>query len=115
MHRVSVPALCASVFLLAGSSSFADPLTLQPEPYAAPRQQAGVQVAYAPPAQEAELERARPPVDPKFNRQSVMYSGPEKPGTVVIDTNQRFLFLVQEGGRATRYGIGVGRDGFTWR
>jgi lipoprotein-anchoring transpeptidase ErfK/SrfK len=56
--------------------------------------------------------RAEP--DPKFLRQVVRYSGPEKPGTIIIDTPQRFLFLVQEDGTAIRYGIGVGRPGFTW-
>ena len=36
------------------------------------------------------------------------------PGTIIIDTKERRLYLVQEGGRALRYGIGVGRDGFRW-
>jgi lipoprotein-anchoring transpeptidase ErfK/SrfK len=53
-------------------------------------------------------------VDPKFNRQVVDYPGTEPPGTVVIDTPQRFLYLVQENGKAVRYGIGVGKPGFTW-
>jgi lipoprotein-anchoring transpeptidase ErfK/SrfK len=57
---------------------------------------------------------ARRPLDPKFLPQTVAYSGPEKPGTVIIDTPNRLLFLVQEDGRALRYGIGVGRAGFTW-
>jgi lipoprotein-anchoring transpeptidase ErfK/SrfK len=47
-------------------------------------------------------------------KQEVAYSGPEKPGTVVVNTNDKFLYLVQDGGRAIRYGIGVGRPGFTW-
>jgi lipoprotein-anchoring transpeptidase ErfK/SrfK len=54
------------------------------------------------------------PVDPKFRRQVVEYDGGEQPGTIIIDTPNRFLYLVQEGGRAVRYGIGVGRPGFTW-
>jgi len=53
-------------------------------------------------------------IAPEFRRQLVAYSGPERPGTIVIDTNERFLYLVQEGGRAIRYGIGVGRPGFEW-
>jgi len=53
-------------------------------------------------------------VDPRFQKQEVAYDGPHKPGTIVIDTPQRFLFLVQPGGRALRYGIGVGRPGFSW-
>jgi lipoprotein-anchoring transpeptidase ErfK/SrfK len=63
-------------------------------------------------------QMARPTMgmmDPRFRRQVVAYSGPHRPGTIVIDTAQRFLFLVQPGGTAMRYGIGVGRDGFSWR
>ncbi len=53
-------------------------------------------------------------LSPRFHRQSVAYNGPEQPGTIIIDTEQRFLFLVQEDGHAIRYGIGVGRPGFEW-
>lgn len=53
-------------------------------------------------------------LDPRFQKQEVAYSGPHGPGTVVIDTPNRFLYLVQPGGRALRYGIGVGRPGFEW-
>jgi lipoprotein-anchoring transpeptidase ErfK/SrfK len=38
----------------------------------------------------------------------------ERPGTIVVDTGARYAYLVQEGGRAIRYGVGIGRDGFTW-
>jgi lipoprotein-anchoring transpeptidase ErfK/SrfK len=61
-----------------------------------------------------EVEPVTPKVDPRFNRQIVSYSGNDRPGTIVIDTSERFLFLVQEGGKAIRYGVGVGRDGFEW-
>ncbi|RDV05819.1 L,D-transpeptidase [Undibacter mobilis] len=54
------------------------------------------------------------PINPIYERQEVIYRGPEEPGTVVIDTPNKFLYLVQPGGRALRYGIGVGRPGFTW-
>jgi len=54
------------------------------------------------------------PVDPKYDRQIVAYAGDEKPGTIIIDTPNKFLYLVQEEGKAVRYGIGVGRPGFTW-
>jgi lipoprotein-anchoring transpeptidase ErfK/SrfK len=54
------------------------------------------------------------PVDPKYDRQIVAYAGEEKPGTIIIDTPNKFLYLVQEDGKALRYGIGVGRPGFTW-
>lgn len=53
-------------------------------------------------------------IDPRFQKQEVAYDGPQKPGTIIIDTPQRFLFLVLPGGRALRYGIGVGRPGFSW-
>jgi len=59
-------------------------------------------------------EYARPPMDPRFLPQSVAYAGSEPPGTIVIDTPQHFLYLVETGGTARRYGIGVGRPGFTW-
>jgi lipoprotein-anchoring transpeptidase ErfK/SrfK len=67
--------------------------------------------------QEANLEtepQERRPTDPKFMPQTVAYNGPEKPGTIIVDTPARFLYLVLEDGRAMRYGIGVGRAGFTW-
>jgi lipoprotein-anchoring transpeptidase ErfK/SrfK len=65
----------------------------------------------ADPAVESEGREA---VDPQFHRQEVAYEGHERPGTVVIDTPNKFLFLVEPGGRALRYGIGVGRPGFEW-
>jgi lipoprotein-anchoring transpeptidase ErfK/SrfK len=55
-----------------------------------------------------------PAMDPRYLPQVVGYDGAERPGTIIIDTPQRFLFLVQPGGRAIRYGIGVGRPGFSW-
>lgn len=53
-------------------------------------------------------------VDPRFLRQEVPYAAAEEPGTVVVDTSERFLYLVREGGRALRYGVGVGREGLSW-
>lgn len=55
-----------------------------------------------------------PPVDPKFDRQVVAYTGKEPAGTIIVDTPHKFLYLVEDGGKAMRYGIGVGRPGFTW-
>ncbi len=51
---------------------------------------------------------------PQFQRQLVFFRTTEAPGTVVIDSNQRYLYVVQPDNRALRYGIGVGRDGFRW-
>jgi len=64
--------------------------------------------------QEDAVEPAHPSLDPKFEKQMVEYHGHEGAGTIVIDTPNKFLFLVQGGGKAMRYGIGVGRPGFTW-
>jgi lipoprotein-anchoring transpeptidase ErfK/SrfK len=64
--------------------------------------------------QEDASELEHPAFDPKYERQLVEYRGEESPGTIVIDTPNKFLFLVQGQGRALRYGIGVGRPGFTW-
>jgi lipoprotein-anchoring transpeptidase ErfK/SrfK len=52
--------------------------------------------------------------DPKFEKQLVDYSGKESAGTLVVDTPNKFLYLVEANGKAMRYGIGVGRPGFTW-
>lgn len=52
--------------------------------------------------------------DPQFLPQTVAYDGKEKAGTIVIDTNNRFLYLVTGNGQARRYGVGVGKPGFEW-
>jgi lipoprotein-anchoring transpeptidase ErfK/SrfK len=50
----------------------------------------------------------------QFLRRAVNYPTSEAPGTIVIDPSNHFLYLVQGGGRAIRYGVGVGREGFGW-
>ncbi len=52
---------------------------------------------------------------PQFQRQMVFFRTTEPPGTIVIQTSERYLYVVQGNGRALRYGIGVGRDGFQWQ
>ena len=47
-------------------------------------------------------------------KEVVDYATNYKPGTIVIETGERRLYLVLEGGKAMKYGVGVGRDGFTW-
>ena len=49
-----------------------------------------------------------------IKKQIVDYETNQKPGTIIIETGERRLYLVLEGGKAMKYGIGVGRDGFTW-
>ncbi len=75
----------------------------------------GAEVRHAALSPEPHAERRVERVlDPRFLKQEVDYNGPHGPGTVVIDTPNRFLYLVQSNGRAMRYGIGVGRPGFEW-
>jgi lipoprotein-anchoring transpeptidase ErfK/SrfK len=62
--------------------------------------------------QEAIEERAEVPA--RFRRQIVNYPTNEPAGTIIVDTPNTYLYLVLGNGRAMRYGIGVGRDGFTW-
>lgn len=54
-------------------------------------------------------------LSPQFQRQLVFFRTAEPPGTIVIQTSERYLYLVQGNNRALRYGIGVGRDGFQWQ
>ena len=66
------------------------------------------QPGYIPSAAEEELP-------PEFQRQVVFYRSSEAPGTIIVHTSERFLYVVQPNGRALRYGIGVGREGFQWQ
>ena len=54
-------------------------------------------------------------LDPKWQKTVVFYRTTEAPGTIIVQSDQRYLYVVQPGGRALRYGIGVGRDGFRWQ
>jgi len=51
----------------------------------------------------------------QWRRQMVFFRTNEPPGTIIVQTQERFLYLVQGNGRALRYGIGVGREGFQWQ
>lgn len=57
---------------------------------------------------------AQRPIDPRFLPTMVSYKTSQKPGTIVIDTNTRHLYLVMGNGKARRYGVGVGKQGFEW-
>jgi len=106
----------ASVALaLLGLSCLPDRISAQPLAFVDPADQA------APFASDGEAEAADPGVaddsaeiDARLRRQVVAYDGPEAPGTVIVDTRHTYLYLVQPGHTAIRYGIGVGREGFTW-
>ncbi len=84
------------------------PASVAPAPVQAPA------AASAPaPAPQIEIPKAAD-APGKFVRQVVDYVSHEAPGTVVVDTGNTFLYLVLNGKQAMRYGIGVGREGFTW-
>ena len=54
-------------------------------------------------------------LEPEWKKQVVYFRTTEAPGTIIVVTAERHLYLVQGNGRAIRYGIGVGRDGFQWQ
>jgi lipoprotein-anchoring transpeptidase ErfK/SrfK len=85
-------------------------LTLAPAPAAAERDYSNLedQPGFVPNEADEQLP-------PQFQRQMVFYRTNEPPGTIVVHTAERFLYLVQGNGRAMRYGIGVGREGFQWQ
>jgi lipoprotein-anchoring transpeptidase ErfK/SrfK len=90
-----------------------DPSAPRPAPVAAPAPRASVAVAsIAPPAAPAAEGEGEP--DDIYRRHEVAYASGERPGTIVIDTPDKFLYFVEPEGRALRYGIGVGRPGFEW-
>jgi lipoprotein-anchoring transpeptidase ErfK/SrfK len=68
----------------------------------------GDRPGYVPDPSEEELP-------PEFQRTVVFYRTTEAPGTIIVSTSDRYLYVVQGNGRALRYGIGVGRDGFQWQ
>ncbi len=96
-RRLLVAAIAA--FSIAGSAAHALPLTGAPS-----------------------VEQNRLPVvdvaskqpKPEFMRKKVRLDTREAPGTIIIDTNTKYLYYVEGNNRATRYGVGVGRDGFGW-
>jgi lipoprotein-anchoring transpeptidase ErfK/SrfK len=107
--RVSHTLVFASALLLA--SSFASTARAQSLGYAPQSQSAFPQAAIGDdPAVESEDSL----LPERLRRQVVNFDTREAPGTIIIDTGNTVLYLVQGGGRAIRYGVGVGRQGFTW-
>jgi lipoprotein-anchoring transpeptidase ErfK/SrfK len=101
-------ALAIGTFALSASAT-ATPLPLFPFIMTPPIQS-------EPPAQAVPSEDQNSVVEmpARLKRQIVSYPSREAPGTVIIDTPNTYLYYVLGGGQAVRYGIGVGRDGFTW-
>lgn len=92
------------------SPAYGDPMQGYGQPQAMP---ARTRMAALPMQAGADTAIGRA-IDPRYDRQVVAYGGGQRPGTIVIDTSARHLYLVQGGGQAIRYGIGVGRPGFLW-
>ena len=89
---ITTTAVSANPFEFLGNSNY--------QPIQAP--------AYANPSEDSSEMRA------DLKRQIVSYRTNEAPGTIIVDTPNTYLYLVMPGGKAMRYGIGVGREGFTW-
>jgi lipoprotein-anchoring transpeptidase ErfK/SrfK len=114
--RLVCAGLFAGILTIISVPALAQPLSFLPLP--APAYQPAFP-QYAPPnAPQSEEQAGRQSDDdqlpPELRRQVVVYQTPEAPGTIVIDTAHKFLYLTLGNGRAMRYGIGVGRQGFTW-
>ena len=87
--------------------------SVRDETGAAPGPDRGTVVAALPPEDRPEQGPAKE-LPPQFRRQLVDYDSSEPAGTIIIDTPHTYLYLVLGNGKALRYGIGVGREGFTW-
>lgn len=94
---------------LAAAAAWTAPAAAQFQRQAPPEtMQVEDQPGYEPNAEEERLPAT-------FQRQLVFFRTSEAPGTIIVHTSERFLYLVQGNNRALRYGIGVGRDGFQWQ
>jgi len=103
---------CALVIGLIGfsGSATASPLPLFPFILLPPAQSVQPPLPAAPSGEEDTAAE----MPARLKRQVVSYATHEAPGTIIIDTPNTYLYYVLGGGQAIRYGIGVGRDGFTW-
>lgn len=88
----AITGVCAALFVTPSIAYQIDPLTREPLP------------------EPQNFSHHASPI----TREVVNYNGPHRPGTIIISTQERRLYLVQPGGRALKYGIGVGRTGFQW-
>ena len=103
-----MPAFAITAFLVmlglsaASTEPYANPYAYAYAPQAAPQ--------FAP----ADEQASDAQVSPDLQRQIVGYATQEAPGTIIVDTPNTYLYYVLGGGQAIRYGIGVGREGYTW-
>ncbi|HET9714980.1 MAG TPA: L,D-transpeptidase [Pseudolabrys sp.] len=107
MARSMMIAALAALALSCGTAN-ADSLFA----FLSPPRPAQLQPQVIDPMPEEQSEPAR--IAPRLKKQIVPYAGRESPGTIIVDTANTFLYYLLGGGKAIRYGIGVGREGFTW-
>jgi lipoprotein-anchoring transpeptidase ErfK/SrfK len=108
--------VAVAVGAIAGIVTFSHPAGAGPLPLFPFVTTAPVQTAL-PPAQampQTDEDGVAVELPARLRRQVVSYASREAPGTIIIDTPNTYLYLVLRNGQAMRYGIGVGRDGFTW-
>jgi len=106
---VSFAALMAAA-ALSCSTANAEPLFA----FLTPPAQTQIAPQAVEPTPAEERDDADSKVDPRLKRQIVDYRSPEAAGTIIVDTPHTYLYYVLGDGKAIRYGIGVGREGFTW-
>ena len=109
LAAAAIGALAIGAFAFS-SSAAAAPVQLFPFFAPPPAQYAPPPVQAAPSEDEGTVAE----MPARLKRQIVNYATREAPGTIIIDTPNTYLYLVLGGGQAIRYGIGVGREGFTW-
>lgn len=107
MRKLVLSSAIALGAVIAASGAQAQTFAYFPQEQYAPQQQAAPLATDESVSEDAQL-------DPRLQRQIVNYRTNEAPGTVIVDTPNTFLYLVMGDGKAMRYGIGVGREGFTW-
>ncbi|WP_185984877.1 L,D-transpeptidase [Aureimonas mangrovi] len=113
--------MAAAVFAGLTAFAIAGPASAQQTRYYDFSAQRWVQGTPTERAQVTQTQRAQarstqtmPRPDARFARHQVQISTNEKPGTIIVDTGRKFLYYVEGNGQATRYGVGVGKEGFAW-
>ncbi len=117
-HSILIAAFAIGMIALVAPAKAAQPTALPfpfllPQPYQ-PDQALSYQPAEPQAAAPSESDGTAYELPARLRRQVVNYASHEAPGTVIIDTPDTYLYYILGNGRALRYGIGVGRDGFTW-
>jgi lipoprotein-anchoring transpeptidase ErfK/SrfK len=121
MYKINLLRAAAAFTTVVAATSFAtstsaNPLNLFSVPLHSSEPAPTTAMAYAPAPAPRSMDATvtEDGTQARFKRQIVDYRGSEAAGTIIIDTPNTYLYLVLGNGKAYRYGIGVGREGFTW-